>query len=145
MLLLSEEYQRKQCGTKIIEEYTPHSQYICLSVCLSSTLETLTFVHLRFIGYFITGYFLKFSQQPRDTIKESGDNASLVCTAVSPTGHVNYTWLFNDSQITDTGGNLTLTNLSKADEGEYRCIASNYYGSLLSLKAVLRIACKCVV
>ena len=39
-------------------------------------------------------------------------------------------------------GNLTVINVTWNDAGVYRCIARSSMGSALSLKAVIRIACK---
>ena len=64
---------------------------------------------------------------------------------------VTYSWIHNGTRLALgssnrryrlMNGNLTIINTTLDDTGEYRCIASNRFGSALSLKADIRIACE---
>ena len=79
-------------------------------------------------------------------------NAKIPCVVLSSTP-ATYTWTHNGTILalgSNTGryrlmrpdGNLTVINVTLNDAGEYRCIASNSFGSGMSLKAVVRIACE---
>ena len=98
-----------------------------------------------------SGVFM-FVKQPSEITVAEQTNAVIPCMAVG-VSPITYSWTHNDTPLTlnsSTGrhrlmepdGNLTIINATLNDEGEYRCIASSDLGSLLSLKAELRIACE---
>lgn len=95
---------------------------------------------------------LKFVTQPTDVTTAENTNATISCVAIG-SSPVTYTWTHNGTMLTvgsNTGryrlmgadGNLTVINVTWNDAGVYRCIAKSSMGSALSLKAVIRIACK---
>ena len=95
---------------------------------------------------------LKFVTQPKDVTTAENTNATISCVAIG-SSPVTYTWTHNGTMVTlssNTGryrlmgadGNLTVINVTWNDAGVYRCIARSSMGSALSLKAVIRIACK---
>ena len=95
---------------------------------------------------------LKFVIQPTDVTVAEQSNVTISCVAVSSSA-VSYKWTHNGRELkltsrsgryrlNDKDGNLTLINTTLIDAGEYRCIASNRFGSVLSLKAEIKIACE---
>lgn len=75
---------------------------------------------------------------------------TIPCKAVS-FSKVTYKWIHNGTELTTTSeryrlneldGNLTVINITQDESGRYRCIASNRFGSALSLKADIRVGCE---
>jgi len=88
--------------------------------------------------------------QPSDVTVAEQSIAAIPCVAVS-SSPVTYSWTHNGTPLSvgtrryrliKPDGNLTVINTTLHDAGEYRCIASNRFGSALSLKADVRIACE---
>ena len=95
---------------------------------------------------------LAFVKQPSDITVAEQTNAVIPCMAVG-VSPVTYSWTHNNTplilnpstgryRLMEPGGNLTIIKATLNDEGEYRCIASSDLGSILSLKAEVRIACE---
>ena len=61
-----------------------------------------------------------------------------------------FTWTKDGSAVTDNGRislsadhkKLSLTNVNRADSGEYRCVATNSVGTVNSNAATLTVHCK---
>ena len=98
---------------------------------------------------------LAFVKQPSDITVTEQTSAAILCVAVGASP-VTYSWTHNDTPLTlnsgnrrfrlmEPDGNLTIINATLNDAGEYRCIASSGLGSVLSLKAEVRIACEFIV
>ena len=95
---------------------------------------------------------LKFTVQPKGTIAEQGSEVVLDCSATGSDSSVSFRWLLNDTLLLIDGkkyqlsgqGSLKVHRLHriKDDGNVFRCIASNRYGSILSVKAVVHVACK---
>ncbi|KAL9956181.1 hypothetical protein ACROYT_G037625 [Oculina patagonica] len=116
---------------------------------MSKGIERLT-VHFIFNADFRDSLVLKFVIQPTDVTVAKQSNVTIACVAVS-SSTVTYKWTHNGTQLKLTSrsgryrlnerdGNLTVINTTLNDAGEYRCIASDRFGSALSLKAEIRIA-----
>ena len=106
-------------------------------------------------SFFLYDIGLAFVSQPVDVTVAEQCNVTISCIARSESPSVTYTWTRNGTtlnaessseryQLNDQDGNLTIINTNSSDVGAYRCIASNHFGSALSLKADLRIACEYV-
>ena len=89
---------------------------------------------------------------PRSVTKTEGENVTLSCNATAnPVPTILWT---RDGSPVDTSGNstrisfsadtnqLTITNVSRTDSGEYRCVAKNSLGNDTSNVAKLDIQCK---
>lgn len=111
--------------------------------------RTINFI---FNADFRDSLVLKFVIQPTDVTVAEQFNVTIACVAVS-SSTVTYKWTHNGTQlkltsrsgryrVNERDGNLTVINTTLKDAGEFRCIASNRFGSALSLKAELRIACE---
>eukprot|EP00118_Oscarella_pearsei_P003118 m.13025 g.13025 ORF g.13025 m.13025 type:complete len:874 (+) comp24450_c0_seq1:273-2894(+) len=82
---------------------------------------------------------LQFTREPRDGTVKKGKTVSLVCQATgSPKPGIQ--WLFNDRHLTEFDGQnkLKVTNVAPSNAGEYRCLATNAEGTIVSRKAVIR-------
>jgi len=100
-------------------------------------------------------FFCVFTEKPSITthpkgyILKEGDNVTLSCNA---TGNpvLTISWTRDGSPIDVSGRNsfsnekklLTITNVSRADRGEYRCVAENRVGNDTSHIATLDVQCK---
>ena len=95
---------------------------------------------------------LKFVTQPTDVIAAEQSTVTIPCVARS-SSKVTYKWIHNGTELklssssgryklTEPAGNLTVINIAMSDVGTYRCIANTRFGSALSLKAELRVACE---
>ncbi|XP_078352640.1 hemicentin-1-like isoform X3 [Oculina patagonica] len=93
-------------------------------------------------------YAPKITAQPEDTSQPEGDNVTLSCNADgSPVPTIS--WTRNRSPINTSDNSrisfsedkkqLTITNVSRTDSGEYRCKASNNLGNDTSHVATLDI------
>ena len=88
--------------------------------------------------------------QPQVGPVTEGDNVTLSCNASGipvPT----ITWTRNGSVLISSvprislgaeSRELTITNISRADSGEYRCVANNSEGNVTSNAATLDVKCK---
>ena len=102
-------------------------------------------------------FFSLFVDQPEITtdpgsteIIERGD-VTLTCSAVgNPTPSISWT---KDGSLINAGGDpriniteqntkLRITNVSRADDGQYRCVASNGLGNATSNPATVDVRCK---
>ena len=92
--------------------------------------------------YFVTWIFFVIVDQPKITFqpqaktKTEGDNLTLSCnTTGNPV--VKLSWTRNGTAVNSSGRisfssdnkQLTITNVSRTDSGEYRCVASNSLGN----------------
>ena len=88
--------------------------------------------------------------QPQDGPVTEGDNVTLSCNASGdPLSTI--TWTRNGSVLNSSvprislgaeSRELTITNISRADSGEYRCVANNSEGTNISHAATLDVQCK---
>ena len=88
--------------------------------------------------------------QPQGGPVTEGDNVTLSCNASGipvPT----ITWTRNGSVLNSSvarislgaeSRELTITNISRADSGDYRCVADNSKGTNISHAATLDVKCK---
>ena len=88
---------------------------------------------------------------PDAQTKTEGENVNLVCDATgNPPPRIS--WTRNGISV-DLSGNsrisfsadkkqLTITNVSRTDSGEYRCVANNSVGNDTSNPATLNVQCK---
>lgn len=94
-------------------------------------------------------------KNPYDVIVRKGQSAILKCEVKSSSAELQITWLHNDSpvptndsrRILQNDGSLLITKVVNGKKmisltGEYRCIAKNNIGSIISNPAKLTIACK---
>ena len=86
---------------------------------------------------------------PQNETKKEGDNATFICIATAnPLPNISWnkegTPLSNNSRVSLSAENkhLTITNVDKADNGEYRCVATNSLGNDTSNPAYLEVQCK---
>ena len=96
-----------------------------------------------------------FTDQPEITVHPKAEtisereNLTLVCNATgNPAPTLSWT---RDGSPVDTSGRisisddkkqLTITNVSRTDSGEYRCVANNSLGNETSNVATLDVQCK---
>ena len=88
--------------------------------------------------------------QPQDGPVTEGDNVTLSCNASGdPLSTI--TWTRNGSVLNSSvprislgaeSRELTITNISRTDSGEYRCVANNSEGTNISHPATLDVKCK---
>ena len=88
--------------------------------------------------------------QPQDGPVTEGDNVTLSCNASGdPLSTI--TWTRNGSVLNSSvprislgaeSRELTITNISRTDSGEYRCVANNSEGTNISQPATLDVKCK---
>ena len=114
--------------------------YSCRSTLEQKTLD----------GLFYIADNPEITTHPLSEMKEEGQNATLSCNADgNPVPAIS--WIRNGFPI-DTAGNsgisfsedkqqLTITNVSRTDSGEYRCVANNSIGNATSDVANLDIQC----
>ena len=93
----------------------------------------------------------EITAHPRSVAKTEGNNVTLSCNATgNPVPTISWT---RDGSPLDTNDNsrisfsadkeqLTMTNVSRTDSGEYRCVAENRVGNDTSNAAKLDIQCK---
>lgn len=68
---------------------------------------------------------VKITQQPSNQILNEGLNATLSVTATG-TGPLSYQWYFNNQAMTGkTTAQLSLTGITKANEGQYKVVVTN--------------------
>ena len=86
---------------------------------------------------------------PEAQTKSEGENVTLSCKADgNPVPTIS--WTRNGSPVDESGRisfsedkkQLTITNVSRTDSGEYQCVASNSLGNDTSNDATLDIQCK---
>lgn len=79
-----------------------------------------------------------FTLHPAGGMRREGTTVVFTITA---TGAVSYQWQKNGADLSgETGTSLTLTSVGNADEGTYRCVATNAAGSTNSNGAALDVA-----
>ena len=100
------------------------------------------------------GYFFVIVDQPKITVqpqgktKTEGDNLTLSCnTTGNPVAKIS--WTRNGTAVNSSGRisfsadnkQLTITNVSRTDNGEYRCVARNSLGNDTSNTAKVDVQC----
>ena len=95
---------------------------------------------------------LRFSLQPNDIIAEEGSNVILPCAATGSGILITYTWMKNGAMLHidhkkydfSGHGSLEIRELHRThDNGNtFRCVVTNKYGSIISVSAVVQVACK---
>ena len=107
--------------------------------------------HLSFLIYLTDGP--QFSPHPQSQTKAEGENAFLSCNVTgNPKPAVS--WYKDDTKInagadsrvgiSEDGTQLTITNVSINDDGQYTCVANNSLGNSTSNPATLTVQCKYV-
>ena len=105
--------------------------------------------------FFFKFYFLiivapVITTQPQDGPVTEGDNVTLSCN-VSGDPLSTITWTRNGSVLNSSvprislgaeSRELTITNISRTDSGEYRCVANNSEGNVTSVAATLDVQCE---
>ena len=96
----------------------------------------------------------EITAHPQNVTKPEGQNVTLTCNAIGkPSQSISWTKYGSvistsgDSRISFGAGNkeLTITNVSRADDGEYRCVASNDLGNATSNAATMDVQCMFIV
>lgn len=117
-------------------------------------------IYLTFSPFFLSpGVFcfseLFFIKEPRDVTVMRRDSVILDCQAHGESP-IDVRWLKNGVSVVEServyllsNGSLYISEVEsrrgdKSDEGLYQCLAQNKYGAILSQKARLTIASKCV-
>ena len=87
----------------------------------------------------------EFFQHPQNETKTEGDNVTFTCNATgnpAPT----FRWTRNGSVLTTglslDGKQLTITNVTREDSGQYVCEATNNVRKVPSNSATLNVQCK---
>ena len=121
-------------------------QFVLLKTCIPGLFFLIFIIILSFVTDKPT-----IIVHPESQTKTEGENVTLTCNATgnpAPT----ISWTRNGSPI-DTSDNsrisfsgnkkqLTITNVSRTDSGEYRCVANNSLGIDTSNLATLNVQCK---
>ena len=88
-------------------------------------------------------------KRPQNATVTEGENVTLACNASgNPTPSIS--WTKNGSavnspriRLSSDKKQLTITNVNRDDKGEYRCVANNSIGAVVSSNAaVLDVQCK---
>ena len=87
---------------------------------------------------------------PQDETKKEGKNVTLSCDASGNPMPTTFSWTVNGSALTEGGRislsqgdkQLTITNVTRGDSGQYRCVATNSVGNVTSNAATLNVQCK---
>ena len=126
----------------------------CLFVCLLGGWLWLvgfdTFFCLFCFVLFIVRVAPQITTQPQSGPVTEGNNVTLSCNASgNPVPAISWTRdgstvSSGDQRISFEAGNrrLAITNVSRADSGEYRCVADNSEGSDTSNATTLDVQCK---
>jgi len=96
----------------------------------------------------------EITTHPQGVTPKEGNNVTVSCSAIgNPSPSI--TWTKNgsiistaaDSRITFGADNktLTITNVSRADSGQYKCVASNGLGKATSSAATMDVQCMFIV
>ena len=88
--------------------------------------------------------------QPETVTVNEGENVTLFCN--SSGSSLTITWKFNGIDVTTSGDSrisfsdsnrhLIITNVSRVNKGEYKCVASNEVGNDTSNTTFLLVECK---
>ena len=88
--------------------------------------------------------------QPETVTVKEGENDTLFCN--SSGSSLTITWKFNGSDVTTSGDSrisfsddnrhLIITNVSRVNKGEYKCVASNEVGNDTSNTTFMLVECK---
>ncbi|XP_078538453.1 cell adhesion molecule-related/down-regulated by oncogenes [Lissotriton helveticus] len=88
---------------------------------------------------------LRFVSEPLSTIQKPGGLVQLFCTSEPNTAQIS--WVFNGQRLDGKldnvevqSGSLTVLSLSPSNSGQYKCIANNSAGAILSRPATVSIA-----
>ena len=115
---------------------------------LSSVVLIKRLLHYCSVSLFITDQ-PEFSVHPQNATKIEGDNVTFTCNATgnpAPT----FRWTKNGSVLTtgsrislsSDGKQLTVTNVTREDSGQYVCEATNNVRTVPSDSATLNVQCK---
>ena len=96
----------------------------------------------------------EITTHPQGVTPKEGNNATVSCNAIgNPSPSI--TWTKNGSIISTAGDprstfgadnkSLTITNVSRADSGQYQCVASNNLGKATSNAATIDVQCMFIV
>ena len=91
----------------------------------------------------------EFFEHPQNETKIEGDNVSFTCNATGNPAPI-FRWTKNGSVLTtgsrislsSDGKQLTLTNVTREDSGQYVCEATNNVTTVPSDSATLNVQCK---
>ena len=123
--------------------YAELLQMVCLFVCWLVVFEMFVFL-------FIVRVAPQITTQPQVGSVIEGDNVTLSCNASgNPVPTISWTRdgslvSSGDQRISFEAGNrqLTITNVNRADSGEYLCVADNSEGNDTSNATTLDVKCK---
>jgi len=77
------------------------------------------------------------TQQPASRSVPAGSSVTLSVTATGTPGP-SYQWRFNQADLSGaTNSSLTITNFQSVNEGDYRVVAGNFAGSVVSVPATV--------
>ena len=98
--------------------------------------------------YFLITVAPNITTHPQNATVTEGENVTLSCDASgNPTPTISWTKdgsAVNSPRVSLSPDykQLTITNVNKADSGQYRCVANNSNGTVTSNAATLDIRCK---
>ena len=101
--------------------------------------------------YFLIIVAPEITKHPQNATVTEGENVTLSCNATgNPASSIS--WTKNGSAISTSGDprisfgvdnkQMTITNVSRSDGGQYRCEVNNSNGTVTSNAATLEIQCK---
>jgi hypothetical protein len=127
-------------NTTVIVTATPSPGWIFVSWSGSTNSSTNPLSITMNTNNSLTGTFAQlpaFQEQPQNVTNGPGGTVDFTSQAVG-TPPVSYQWFFiNNSLANATNSELTITNLTLANAGNYQVVAANYYGSVTSSVAAL--------
>ena len=84
---------------------------------------------------------------PQTATRKEGENVTFTCDADGNPAP-SFSWIKDglvvnaNSRITVSSNKLTITNVTRVDQGQYFCNATNDLGNVLSTAAILNVLCK---
>ena len=114
----------------------------------------LTFSNIAYGFIFVIVVTPEITTHPQNGTKTEGENVTLFCNA-SGNPLPELSWTLHGSPISTIANprislssdkkELTIMNVSRLDNGEYRCVANNIVGNAASNAATLKVQCKFTV